>query len=67
MAGGIWSYIVDRNIEYLNFNLWLLWQMLLEIPQKWQTRTYLGISVFLKWDLVTCFGSCPSKEQFGQI
>ena len=30
-------------------------------PQKWQT----GTLVFLETDLVTCFGFCLNKEQFG--
>ena len=36
-------------------------------PQKWQTGTNLGTSVFLVGFPVTGFGSCLNKEQFGLI
>ena len=41
--------------------------MWLETPQKWQTRTNLGTLVFLTTNLVSDFGFCLSKEQFGLI
>ena len=67
MAGEISSQNLDWNTEYLNFNfnLWQLRQMWLETPQKWQTWTNLGTSVFLKGFLVTGFDSYLNKEQFG--
>ena len=41
--------------------------MWLETPQKWQTGTNLGTSVFLTANLVSDFGFCVNKEQFGLI
>ena len=38
-----------------------------ESPQKWQTRTNLGTSAFLTANLVSDFGFCLNKEQFGLI
>ena len=38
-----------------------------ETPQKWQTGTNLGTSVFLTTSLVSDFGFCLNKEQFGLI
>ena len=38
-----------------------------ETPQKWQTKTNLGTSVFLIANLVSNFGFCLNKEQFGLI
>ena len=38
-----------------------------ETPQKWQTGTNLGISVFLTANLVSDFCFCLNKEQFGLI
>ena len=38
-----------------------------ETPQKWQTGTNLGTSVFLTTNLVSDFGFCLDKEQFGLI
>ena len=38
-----------------------------DTPQKWQTGTNLGTSVFLTANLVLDFGFCLNKEQFGQI
>ena len=67
MAGEISSHILDWNTECLNFNLWQLGRMWLETPQKWQTWTNLGTSVFLTTNLVSDFGFCLNKEQFGLI
>ena len=67
MAGEISSQILDWNIECLNFNLWQLGRMWPETPQKWQTWTNLGTSVFLTTSLVSDFGFCLNKEQFGSI
>ena len=67
MAGEISSQILDWNTECLNFNLWQLWQMWPETPQKWQIWTNLGTSVFLTTNLVSDFGFCLNKEQFGLI
>ena len=69
MAGEISSQNLDWNTEYLNFNfnLWQLGQMWLETPQKWQTWTNLGTSVFLTTNLVSDFGFYLNKEQFGLI
>ena len=39
--------------------------MLSRTPQKWQTGANLGTLVFLEGFLVTGFGSCLNKEQFG--
>ena len=36
-----------------------------DTPQKWQTWTTLGTSVFLTTDLVSNFNFCLSKEHFG--
>ena len=36
-----------------------------ETSQKWQTGTNLGTSVFLTTNLVSDFGFCFNKEQFG--
>ena len=41
-----------------------MWSM---TPQKWQTETNLGTLVFLTVNLVSDFGFCLSKEQFGLI
>ena len=38
-----------------------------ETPQQWQTGTNLGTSVFLTTNLVSDFGFCLNKEQFGLI
>ena len=38
-----------------------------DTPQKWQTGTNLGTSVFLTANLVSDFGFCVNKEQFGLI
>ena len=67
MAGEISSHILDWNTECLNFNLWKLRQMWPKTPQNWQTRTNLGISVFLTTNLVSDFSFCLNKEQFGLI
>ena len=67
MAGEISSHILDWNAEFLNFNLWQLRRMWLETPQKWQTGTNLGTSIFLIANLVSDFGFCLNKEQFGLI
>ena len=67
MAGEISSQILDWNTECLNFSLWQLGRMWLETPQKWQTRTNLGTSVFLTVNLVSDFDFCLNKEQFGLI
>ena len=67
MAGEISSQILDWNTECLNFSLWQLGQMWPETPQKWQTGTNLGISVFLTTNLVSDFGFSLNKEQFGLI
>ena len=34
-------------------------------PQKWQTETNLGTSVFLIIELVSDFDFCLNREQFG--
>ena len=36
-----------------------------DTPQKWQTWTTLGTSVFLTTNLVSNFNFCLSKEHFG--
>ena len=64
MAEEISSHILDWNTECLNFNLWQLGRMWPKIPQKWQTGTNLGTSVFLIANLVSDFGFCLNKEQF---
>ena len=38
-----------------------------QTPQKWQTGTNLGTSVFLTANLGSDFGFCLNKEQFGLI
>ena len=38
-----------------------------ETWQKWQTWTNFGTSVFLTTNLVSDFGFCLNKEQFGVI
>ena len=65
MVGEISSHILDWNAECLNFNLWQLEWMWLRTPQKWQTKTNLGILVFLTAELVSDFDFCLNKEQFG--
>ena len=67
MVGEISSHILDWNTECLNFSLWQLRQMWPETPQKWQTGTNLGTSIFLTTNLVLDFGFCLNKEQFGLI
>ena len=67
MAGEISSQILDWNIECLNFSLWQLGWMWSETPQKWQTWTKLRTPVFLTTNLVSDFGFCLNKEQFGLI
>ena len=67
MAGEISSHILDWNTEYLDFNLWQLGRMWPRTPQKWQTGTNLGISVFLTTHLILDFGFYLNKEQFGLI
>ena len=67
MAEEILSQILDWNTECLNFSLWQLRRMWPETPQKWQTWTNLGTSVFLTTNLVSDFGFCLNKEQFGLI
>ena len=67
MAREISSHILEWNIECLDFNLWQLGRMWQRTPQKWQTGTNLGTSVFLVGFPVTGFGSCLNKEQFGLI
>ena len=67
MVGEISSYILDWNTECLNFNFWQLGRMWPETPQKWQTGTNLGTSVFLTVNLVSDFGFYVNKEQFGLI
>ena len=67
MAGEISSHILDWNTECLNFNFWQLGRMWPQTPQKWQTETNLGTSVFLVRFSVTGFGYCLNKEQFGLI
>ena len=67
MAGEISSHILDWNTECLNFNLWQLGRMWPQTPQKWQTGTNLGTSIFLVGFSVTSFGSCLNKKQFGLI
>ena len=62
MAGEISSHILDWNTEFLNFNLWQLGRMWMETPQKWQTRTNLGISVFLTTKLISNFGFLPQQR-----
>ena len=64
MAGEILSHILDWNTECLNFNLWQLGRMWSETPQKWQTGTNLGTSVFLTENLISDFGFYLNKEQF---
>ena len=58
---------VDRNKKCLNFNLWQLGRMWLDRPQKWDTWTNLGTSIFLTTNLVLDFAFCLNKEQFGLI
>ena len=36
-----------------------------QTTQKWQTRTNFGTSVFLTANLVSNFGFCFNKDQFG--
>ena len=67
MAWEISSHILNWNTECLNFNLWQLGQMWPKTPQKWQTRTNLGTSVFLIANIVSSFGFFLNKEQFGLI
>ena len=67
MTWEISSQILDWNIECLNFNLWQLGWMWPKTPQKWQTGTNLGTSVFLTTNLVSDFGFYLNKEQFGLI
>ena len=67
MVEEISSHILDWNTECLNFNLWQLGRMWPRTPQKWQTGTNLGTSVFLAANLVSDFGFCLNKEQFGLI
>ena len=67
MAGKISSHILDWNTKCLNFNLWKLGRMWPETPQKWQTGTNLGTSVFLTENLISDFGFYLNKEQFGLI
>ena len=67
MAGEISSHILDWNTEYIDFNLWQLGRMWPRTPQKWQTGTNLGISVFLTTHLILDFGFYLNKEQFGLI
>ena len=62
MAGEISSHILDWNTEFLNFNLWQLWRMWPWTPQKWQTGTNLGTSVFLVANLVSDFGFSFKKN-----
>ena len=38
-----------------------------ETPQKWEIGINLGTSVFLTTNLVSDFGFCLNKEQFGLI
>ena len=38
-----------------------------ETPQKWQTETNLGTSIFLTANLFSNFGFCLNKEQFDLI
>ena len=65
MVGEISSHILDWNAECLNFNLWQLGWMWPWTPQKLQTGTNLGTSVFLTANLFSDFGFCLNKEQFG--
>ena len=67
MAGEISTHVLDWNTKFLNFSLWQLGRMWLKAPQKWQTRTNLGTSVFLTTNLISDFGFCLNKEQFGLI
>ena len=67
MAREISSHILDWNTKCLNFNLWQLERMWPRTPQKWQTGTNLGTSVFLVGFPVTGLGSYLNKEQFGLI
>ena len=67
MTGEISSHILYWNTECLDFYLWQLGRMWSEIPQKWQTGTNLGTSVFLTTNLVSNFGFCLNKEQLGLI
>ena len=67
MAGEISSHILDWNTQFLNFNLWQLRWMWSETPQKWQTWTNLGTSIFLTTNLVLDFDFYLNKEQFGLI
>ena len=67
MAGEISSYILDWNIEFLNFNLWQLGRMWPKTSQNWQTGTNLGTSVYLTINLVLDFGFYLNKKQFGLI
>ena len=56
MAGETSSHVLEWNTKCLSFNLWQLRQMWLETPQKWQTGTNLGTSIFLTTNLVSDFG-----------
>ena len=67
MTGEISSHILDWNTQFLNFNLWQLRWMWSETPQKWQTWTNLGTSIFLTTNLVLDFDFYLNKEQFGLI
>ena len=67
MVGEISSHILDWNTECLDFNLQQLGRMWPWTPQKWQTGTNLGTSVFLTANLFSYFGFCLNKEQFGLI
>ena len=67
MAREISLHILDWNTECLNFKLWQLGQLWPKTPQKWQTGTNLGTSVFLIANLVSDFSFCLNKEQFGLI
>ena len=62
MAGEISSQILDWNIECLNFSLWQVGRMWPKTPQKWQTGTNLGTSVFLTTNLVSDFGFASTKN-----
>ena len=67
MAGEISTHVLDWNTKFLNFSLWQLGRMWPKAPQKWQTRTNLGTSVFLTTNLISNFGFYLNKEQFGLI
>ena len=67
MAGEISSHILDWNTECLNFKLWQLGRIWPWTPQKWQTGTNLGTSVFLIANLFSNFVFYLNEEQFGLI